>query len=191
MADAGMNGVRQNAPMLFPNVATPTEADHWQGNRNATVTLVEYGDYECPYCIQAEPLAHQLVERYHDRMVFVFRHYPLTEIHPHAELAAEAAEAAAAQGAFWPMHHALFRQRRHLGAPALREYAEEVGLDTVRFDRDMAARTYADRVTAHRQSAASFGLRATPTFLLDGIVIDVSFGLDRLEAALRKALNPA
>lgn len=152
------------------------------------MTLVEYGDYECPYCIQAEPLARQLAERYHNRMLFVFRHFPLIEVHPHAELAAEAASA---QGAFWPMHHALFRQRQHLERPALRDYASEVGLDLERFDREMNDRIHARRVAEQRQSAMQLGLRATPSFLLNGVVVDVSFGLDRLEAALRKALNPA
>ena len=89
-------------------------ADHTQGNASAALTLLEYGDYECPACIQAEPLTRHLVEAFGRRLRFVFRHYPLVEVHPHAALAAEAAEAAAAQGQFWAMHHLLFTQAHHL-----------------------------------------------------------------------------
>jgi protein-disulfide isomerase len=144
-----------NQPMNGdPMVASPPRdtttalaaADHSQGNDEAAVTLIEYGDYECPACIQAEPLTRHLVDSFGSRMRFVFRHFPLTETHPHAELAAEAAEAAAAQGRFWPMHHLLFQQEHHLG------------------------------------------LRATPSFILNDAFVDVSFGFERLEAAIHHAL---
>jgi protein-disulfide isomerase len=164
-------------------------ADHSQGNPDASLTLLEYGDYECPSCIQAEPLMRHIVETYGDRLRFVFRHYPQVEIHPHAELAAEAAEAAAAQGHFWPMHHLLFQQTHHLALPALTGYAESIGLDMRRFNSEMADRIYTQRVQEHRRAGTESGLRGTPTFFLDGASVDASFGFDRLEGAIRQALK--
>ena len=164
-------------------------ADHRQGNLRASTWLLEYGDYECPFCIQAEPLTRHLVETFGDRMTFVFRHFPQVEVHPHAELAAEAAEAAAAQGKFWPMHHKLFEQLHHLEAPALAGYAESIGLDMHRFSGEMADRIYTQRVQEHRRSGERIGLRGSPTFFLNGTLVDVSFGLEHLEVAVRAALG--
>jgi protein-disulfide isomerase len=163
-------------------------ADHAQGNQQAPVTLIEYGDYECPACIQAEPLTRHLVDAFGDRIRFVFRHFPQVQTHPHAELAAEAAEAAAAQGRFWPMHHLLLRQEHHLALPALAGYAEAIGLDMRRFNGEMADRIYTQRVQEHLRAARAIGLRATPSFILNNAFVDVSFGFDRLEAAIHHAL---
>jgi protein-disulfide isomerase len=175
--------------MTHATTTALSAADHRQGNPQASLWLLEYGDYECPFCIQAEPLTRHLVDTFGDRMTFVFRHFPQVEIHPHAELAAEAAEAAAAQGKFWPMHHKLFEQLHHLEPPALAGYAESIGLDMHRFNGDMADRLYTQRVQEHRLAGTRIGLRATPTFLLNGAIADVSFGLDQLEAAVRRALK--
>ncbi|OYU74646.1 MAG: sodium:proton antiporter, partial [Burkholderiales bacterium PBB5] len=112
-------------------------ADHVLGDPHARLTLLEYGDYECPACIQAEPVVQHLVEAYRGRLRLVFRHFALMEVHPNAELAAEAAEAAAAQGQFWPMHHLLFAQDHHLGPAALAGYAQALGLDMNRFNAEM------------------------------------------------------
>ncbi|MBC7681345.1 MAG: thioredoxin domain-containing protein, partial [Ferruginibacter sp.] len=142
-------------------------ADHVMGSPDAQLTLVEYGDYECPACIQAEPLVRHLVDTESRRLRFVFRHYPLVEVHPHAELAAEAAEAAAAQGKFWPMHHLLFAQKQQLGAAALAGYAESIGLDMLRYHGEMNDRIYTQRVQEHRRAGERSGLRATPTFFLN------------------------
>ena len=166
-----------------------TGADHSQGNANASLTLLEYGDYECPACMQAEPLTRHLVDTFGKRLRFVFRHYPLVEVHPHAELAAEAAEAAAAQGRFWPMHHLLFSQAHHLKLTALTGYAESIGLDMHRFQGEMGDRIYTQRVQEHRRAAEQAGIRATPAFFLNGAVVDVSFGLENLEASILSALG--
>ena len=163
-------------------------AEHNQGNAHAALTLLEYGDYECPACIQAEPVTRHLVDTYGKQMRFVFRHFPLMEVHPHAERAAEAAEAAAAQGKFWPMHHLLFSQTRRLEPKALAGYAESIELDMIRFNSEMADRIYLQRVQEHRRAGEQSGLRATPAFFLDGDIVDVSFGFDGLEAAVRAAL---
>jgi protein-disulfide isomerase len=163
-------------------------ADHVRGNAHATLTLLEYGDYECPVCIQAAPLTDHLVATFGRHLRFVFRHFPLVEIHPHAERAAEAAEAAAAQGQFWPMHDLLFRQPHHLTSAALAEYAESIGLDLIRFNADMADGIYTQRVQEHRTAGQKSGLRSTPAFLLDGRIVDVSFSFEKLEEAMRAAL---
>lgn len=168
--------------------AALTGADHTQGNADAALTLLEYGDYECPACIQAEPLTRHLVETFGKRLRFVFRHCPLVEAHPHAELAAEAAEAAAAQGQFWAMHHLLFTQAHHLKPAALTGYAESLGLDMHRFNGEMSDRIYTQRVQAHRRAAEQAGIRATPAFFLNGAAVDVSFGLVNLEASILSAL---
>lgn len=168
--------------------AALSAADHSFGDDHAALTLLEYGDYECPACIQAEPFVRHLVETSGERLRFSFRHFPQVEVHPHAEMAAESAEAAAAQGQFWPMHHLLFAQAHHLEMPALAGYAASIGLDMLRFNGEMADRIYLQRVQEHRRAGAASGIRATPSFFLNGAVVDVSFGLERLQAAVHAAL---
>lgn len=164
-------------------------ADHILGDAHTTLTLLEYGDYECPFCVRAEPLTRQLIGAIGPRLRFVFRHFPLVELHSHAELAAEAAEAAAAQGQFWAMHHLLYRQPQHLALPALVGFAESIGLDMNRFNAEMADRIYTQRVQEHRRAAAQSGVRTTPTYFLNGKVVDVSSGFDRLEQAVDALLK--
>lgn len=178
------------------NLAKPVEpiaglsaADHSMGAAQAALVLVEYGDYECPACAEAEPATRHLVEAFGKQLRFVFRHFPLVETHPHAELAAEAAEAAAAQGKFWEMHHQLSMHVQHLKADALARYAQTIGLDMRRYNADMADRIYLQRVQEHRRAGDYLGLRSSPTFFLDGKVVDVSFGLEHLEHAVRAALG--
>jgi protein-disulfide isomerase len=166
-----------------------SSADHSTGAEHAKLLLLEYGDFECPACAEAEPVTRHLVEAFGSRMRFVFRHYPLVEAHPHAELAAEAAEAAAAQGKFWPMHHLLFTHAHHLALAALTRHAQTLGLDMLRFNAEMADRIYTQRVQEHRRAGELAGLHASPSFFLNGKLVDVSFGLERLEEAVRKALG--
>jgi protein-disulfide isomerase len=166
-------------------------ADHVLGDARAKLTLLEYGDYECPACIRAEPLIHNLVETHGGRMRLVFRHFPLMEIHPNAELAAEAGEAAAAQGWFWPMHHLLFAQAHHLSPVALAGYANSLGLDMNRFNAEMADRIYTQRVQEHRRAGERSGLRFTPTFFVNGQPVDTSLGFEKLEGAVHAAMKVA
>jgi protein-disulfide isomerase len=173
-----------------PIAALPA-AEHSQGDAHAALTLVEYGDYECPACKQAEPLVRHLLETCGQRMRFIYRHFPQVEVHAHAELAAEAAEAAAAQGQFWPMHHRLFAHAPHLGGAALAACAQDVGLDMIRFNAEMADRIYTQRVQEHRRAAQALGLRGTPSFFLNGSAIDASYGFDKLEAAVLALLAKA
>jgi protein-disulfide isomerase len=172
----------------LPEVALKA-AEHVLGNPEAKLTLLEYGDYECPACIQAEPLVRHLVDAHPGGLCLIFRHFPLTEIHPNAEWAAEASEAAAAQDRFWPMHHLLFSQAHHLSPAALTGYAQSLGLDMNRFNAEMADRIYTQRVQEHRRAGEQSGLRATPAFFLNDQAVDVSFGFEKLEAAVQAALN--
>jgi len=171
--------------------AASAAAEHMLGDSNASLTLLEYGDYECRACIQAESLTQHLVQAFGKRLRFVFRHFPLMEVHLQAELAAEAAEAAAAQGRFWAMHHLLFSQHHRLALPALTAQAKSIGLDMIRFNAEMADRIYTQRVQEHRRAGEYSGVRATPAFFLNGRAVDVSFGFERLEDAIHVALQTA
>jgi len=165
-------------------------ADHSLGPSHAAATLVEYGDFECPNCKQAAPAVKLLLARFAGRVCYVWRHFPLEEVHPHALQAALAAEAAAGQGKFWPMHGLLLAHQDHLKAKQLQAYAEEVELDAERYAFDMKEETYLQRVREDIEGAAASGVRATPTFYLNGVIQDVSFGLqhlaDNVEAALQR-----
>ena len=164
--------------------------DHALGPSHAPVTLVEYGDFECPNCKQAAPAVKLLLKHFTGRVRFIWRQFPLEEVHPHALHAALASETAAGQGKFWPMHDLLFDNQQHLKLPELRHYAERLELDMVRYDADMADTVYLQRVREDIDSAAKSGARATPTFFLNGVIADVSGGMQRLfdsvEAQLRR-----
>src|SRR5271156_6656510 len=137
--------------------------DHVQGTANAPVTLVEYGDYQCPYCGEAYPIVKALQERLGKQVRFVFRNFPLSTMHPHAEHAAEAAEAAGAHGKFWEMHDALYENQEDLDCGALVEYAAAVALEPSRFAGEMAKQTYAARVREDFMSGVRSGVNGTPT----------------------------
>jgi protein-disulfide isomerase len=168
-------------------LAVSDERDHIQGPAEAPVTLLEYGDYECPYCGAAYPIVKQVQARMGDRLRFVFRNFPISTSHPHAEQAAEAAEAAAAQGRFWEMHDHLYEHQRHLEAGDLRTYAEELGLDVERFDRELAEHVHAARVRDDFMSGVRSGVNGTPTFYVNGTRHDGPYDLDSLLAALERA----
>ena len=143
-----------------------SEHDHVQGPADAPVILVEYGDFQCPYCGQAEPVVRELLSDADVR--YVWRHLPLTDVHPRAQLAAEAAEAAAAQGAFWPMHDLLLEHQDELRPAALVDYAERLGLDRERFHEDLARHAHAARIAQDVESADLSGVGGTPTFFING-----------------------
>jgi protein-disulfide isomerase len=161
-------------------------ADHVLGTSQAPVTVVEYGDFECPNCKQAAPAVKLLLQRFSGRVRFVYRHFPLEGIHAHALHAALAAEAAAAQGKFWPMHDVLFDNQRQLELPALRRYAERIDLDMARYEADMAGQRYLQRVREHVESGERSGVRGTPAFFVNGRIEDVSFGMQRLFDAVKR-----
>jgi protein-disulfide isomerase len=167
----------------------PEPTDHVQGSEHARVTVVEYGDFECPSCKVAAPTATLLLERYPNKLRFIYRHYPLVDAHPHAVLAAEAAEAAAAQGKFWPMHDLLFRNQTHLKDKDLHRYAVEAGLDIVRYTAEMDDHIYLQKVREHVDGGRRSHIRATPTFFVDGVLQDISFGMQSLHDAVAAAIT--
>ncbi|OLE19656.1 MAG: disulfide bond formation protein DsbA [Actinobacteria bacterium 13_1_20CM_4_68_12] len=168
-------------------VAVDDDRDHIQGPADAAVTLVEYGDYECPYCGAAYPIVKELQARMGDRLRFVFRNFPITTSHPHAEQAAEAAEAAAAQSRFWEMHDLLYENQRRLRDQDLHAYAEQLGLEVDRFDKDLAEHVHAPRVREDFMSGVRSGVNGTPSFYVNGARHDDSYDLDTLLAALERA----
>jgi protein-disulfide isomerase len=170
-------------------LALPVEParDHIRGPRDAPVSLVEYGDYECPYCGAAYPIVEEIIARMGETLQFVYRHFPMTTVHPHAEQAAEAAEAAGAQRRFWEMHSVMFENQQHLDTPYLHAYAEALGLDVGRFDRELAHHVHADRVREDFLSGVRSGVGGTPTFYINGVRHDGSYDLPVLLDALQRA----
>lgn len=142
--------------------------DHCTGPDDAPVTLVEYGDFECSYCGMAHPIVKQMQDALGNRLRFVFRSFPLAEIHPHAEHAAEVAEAAADEDAFWEMHDLLYAHQDRLGDAALVRYAEQIGLDADEVRTDLEEETFADRVRRQFMSGVRSGVNGTPTFFING-----------------------
>jgi len=161
--------------------------DHIQGSAEPEVTLVQYGDYECPYCGEAYPIIKEVQGRMGDRLRFVFRNFPIATSHPHAEQAAEAAEAADAQGKFWEMHDLLYERQQHLTDRDLHAYGEELGLDVERFDKEMAEHVHADRVHEDFMSGVRSGVNGTPTFYVNGVRHDDSYEAGVLLEALERA----
>lgn len=172
-------------------LVTPVnERDHSQGPNSAPVTLVEYGDYECPHCDQANLIVKELRRRFGDDVRFVFRHFPLVSIHPHAQRAAEAAEAAAAQNRFWEMHECLFKNQHALDDEHLQMYATKIGLDTARFNREMKENLYAELVREDVHSGLYGGrVTGTPTFYINGVRHDDTPDLERMLAAIKRVLE--
>jgi protein-disulfide isomerase len=174
----------------FSRLVIPvTATDHARGPDHAPVTVVEYGDFQCPICAGAEPGLRQLRENHPQTVRLVYRHFPLEDVHPHARLAAEAAEAAGAQGRFWPMHAMLFANQRHLDRPHLEAYAERIGLDTARFSADLTDELYLQRVREHQRGARQSHVRSSPAFFVNGRLCDTSGGLHRLLEAVQQLLT--
>jgi protein-disulfide isomerase len=163
--------------------------DHVLGPEHAPVTVVEYGDFECPNCRNAMPAVKMLLKRFENEVRFAFRHFPLEEVHPHALVAAEAAECAGAQGKFWQMHDLLFENQSHLKPKHLLLYAEQLGLDMAQYVAAMDDEVYLQRVREHIDSGRRSHLRATPGFFVNGKIQDVSFGLHSLSDAVEAALE--
>jgi protein-disulfide isomerase len=163
------------------------DRDHVQGPADAAVTLLEYGDYECPYCGAAYPIIKDVQARMGERLRFVFRNFPITTSHPHAAQAAEAAEAAATRGSFWPMHDLLYENQRRLRDEDLRGYAEQLGLDVEQFGRELAEHVHAARVQEDFMSGVRSGVNGTPTFYINGARHDDSYDIETLLAALERA----
>ena len=173
-----------------PRLTEPvSERDHSVGPEDASVTLVYYGDHQCPHCRQAFPIFEELSRQLEGRVRFVFRYFPLTTIHPQAELAAQAAEAAAAQGQFWEMNALLFERQDSLDFESLVAYAGELGLDVPRFENELKAAVHRERVQRDFESGVRSGVNGTPTFFINGVRYDGAWDLVSLLEAIEKPLG--
>lgn len=189
-AYAGTRRITQmNRPHPFELTVPVGASDHTLGPDHAPVTVVEYGDFECPNCKQAAPAVKLLLERFAERARFAYRHFPLEDVHPHALMAAQAAECAGGQGKFWPMHDLLFANQDHLKPKQLHGYAEQLSLDMARFTAEMDDQVYLQRVREHIDSGLKSGVRGTPGMFVNGRIVDVSFGIRGLFDAVETALH--
>jgi protein-disulfide isomerase len=153
----------------MPKLKPPVNSkDHFQGNENAPVELVEYGDYQCPHCGYAYPVIRNIQKKLGNQLKFVFRNFPLAEAHPDATHAAIAAEAASAQNKFWEMHDITFENQQHLDDVHLLRYAEKIGLDIAKFQADFEKPVFAEKVEADFESGIRSGVDGTPSFFVNG-----------------------
>jgi protein-disulfide isomerase len=175
------------ADLHRPRLTIPvSDRDHVIGPETAPVTIVEYGDYECPYCGAAHPSVKAVLAALGDQLRFAYRHFPLSTIHRHALPAAEAAEAAGTQGRFWEMHDLLFANQRALGSEHLLAYADTLGLDLERFASDLQQHTYQPRVREDFMSGIRSGVNGTPTFFVNGIRHNGGYDAESLLEAIRE-----
>ncbi|GAB3371434.1 DsbA family protein [Massilia agri] len=163
------------------------EGDHVRGNPGADITIIEYGDFQCPYCSRAYPTLAELQRRHGERIALVFRHLPLG-MHPFAEGAAEAAEAAGAQGKFWEMHDKLFDYQAQMSPGQLPLVAQELGLDRTRFDEELATRKHRERIRAQAEEGKAAGASGTPSFFINGERYHGDSDRESLTAAVEKYL---
>jgi protein-disulfide isomerase len=164
---------------------------HILGNIDAPVVMVEYGDFECPHCGRAHQIVPRVQRHFKDRLAFVYRHFPLTNVHPHAELAAEAAEAAGAQGKFWEMHDWLFENQEDLSAQSIVAAAAELELDTDRFVAGLENHAYLEKVRSDFMGGVRSGVNGTPTFFIKGVRLDAGYEYEALVEAIELAIRQA
>lgn len=168
---------------------TISSTDHVKGADSARITLIEYGDFECPYCARAHQALSELLPQYGDDVRLVYRHMPLADMHPDATPAAEAAEAAGAQGKFWEMHDALFASQQDLSDAAFQALAEDIGLDGAAFTDSLQGGKYAEKVASDAASGRQAGAHRTPTFFINGVQFDGDSDAQSLDQALSAALQ--
>jgi protein-disulfide isomerase len=161
-----------------------TPRDHRKGDPDAPVTLVEYGDYQCPYCAMAQPVVRELLRSFDTDLALVYRHFPLTEAHPLAATAAQAAEFAGERNAFWGMHEALFANQPRLSLPAIFGIAGALGLPQAELHQALAAGTYAQKVRDDFMGGVRSGVNGTPCFFINGLRYDGPHGFRELATAI-------
>jgi protein-disulfide isomerase len=181
--------MRSTQSMAMLKLPVDRKRDHMRGPADAPVTLVEYGDFECPHCGQAHYIVNEIEELLSDSLSFVFRNFPLNTVHPHAQMAAEAAEAAGAQRMFWEMHDTLFENQHALDEVHLVQYAEILGLDLQKFVRDLEEGRFAPKVREDFLSGVHSGVNGTPTFFVNGVRHDGGYDLNSLLAGINLAVE--
>jgi protein-disulfide isomerase len=173
-----------------PILTEPLDAaDHVTGAADAAVMLIEYGDYECPTCLKAFPIIKQLLKQMPDVLQVAFRHFPQNSIHPHASVAAQAAEAAGAQGKFWKMHDALFTYQDRMDEWDMSQYAIKAELELYKFEADLSSERFARRVARDLESGRRGGVHKTPTLFINGIYYAGTLELAALAEAIQRALK--
>lgn len=165
------------------------ERDHIQGLDTASITLLMYGAYECPHCVEGNKIVKQIQQQLGQQLRFVFRHFPRTNVHPHAEAAAEVAEAAGEQNRFWEMHNKLFENYNRLDGEHLIGYAEDLALDMAKFDQAINGRVYVGRVREDLQSGMESGVKGTPTYFINGVKHITSGEFDALLSAIESSIR--
>lgn len=165
-----------------------SEKDQREGNINAPLVLLEYGDYECPHCGAAYPVIKKLQRHFGDQLLFVFRNFPLSEIHPHALTAAYVAEAAGLQHKFWPVHDLIFENQQNLSTQQLLNYAEAAGADLEKLGKDVVSKEIIDKVEKDMEGGARSGVNGTPTFFINGKRYDGYYEYEDIKLALEKSL---
>jgi protein-disulfide isomerase len=176
----------------IPRLREPVgEKDHVEGPAGVRVTLLEYGDYQCPYCGEAYPIVKKIQEKYSDSLRFVFRNFPLTQVHPFAETGAEIAEAAAAQGKFWEMHDFLYENQQHLSSVEyFLQYAEtKLGLDAKKMREEISNHVYLPRIRQDFSTGVRSGVNGTPTFFINDFRHNGDYEFDTLAEAIEKVLS--
>ena len=168
-----------------------SDRDHLLGDRRAPIVMCEFGDYQCPYCGRAHGVTKALERALGERLAFAFRHFPLSGAHPHAMLAAEAAEAAGAQGKFWAMHDLLYTHQDALTRPDLTQYALALNLDLGQFEDDLGTHCFLERIRADVHAGALSGVNGTPTFFIDGVRYDGARDFETMWGALMGAAGAA
>jgi protein-disulfide isomerase len=162
-------------------------SDHIQGSPDAPVVFVEYGDYECPHCGHAYPIVKRVQKHFGDRLAFVFRNFPLNQIHPNAEAAAETAEFAGGGGKFWEMHDAIFENQSRLGMDLLTELTKNLGLDAENLDAALESGEYRGRVKSDFQGGVRSGVNGTPSFFINGQRYNGAYDFDGIVAGIEAA----
>jgi protein-disulfide isomerase len=168
-----------------------TQNDHIRGSAHAPITLVEYGDYECPHCALAHPIVNQVQLSFGGRMRFVFRHFPLTEVHPHAEIAAECAEFAGAAGRFWDMHDALFENQNRLSVTTIFLIGEELGLPEAAIRSALETGQYRNKVRSEFMGGIRSGVNGTPAFFINGVRHDSVYDYASLVSGIQMRVAAA
>jgi protein-disulfide isomerase len=168
-----------------------TQIDHIRGPANAPITMVEYGDYECPHCARAHPIVNQVQMHFPDRIRFVFRHFPLTEMHPHAEVAAESAEFAGAAGMFWDMHDTLFENQSRLSLTTIFVICDELGLPEAALRSALETGQYRNKVRSDFMGGIRSGVNGTPSFFINGVRHDGAYDYTSLVSGIQMRLADA
>jgi protein-disulfide isomerase len=167
----------------------PSERDHQRGAPDASVVLVEYGDYQCPYCGAAEPVVLELLRTFGEDLQQVFRHFPMAQVHPMAEVAAQSAEFAGSRGVFWQMHEALFANQDELSLPTIFAIAGSLNLPQSALRQALEEQTFAGKVREDFQSGVKSGVNGTPCFFVNGLRHDAGYSFEALSAAILAARN--